>query len=69
VVGPVQNRRGKGWDIYAKTLQNLSKFDLRNVQLFSMMMNRISLWCLAEMVKVPERICPNGVRSILGRLV
>ena len=31
VVDPVQNRCGKGWDIYAKTLQNLSKFDLRNV--------------------------------------
>jgi len=31
VVDPVQNRCGKGRDIYAKTLQNLSKFDLRNV--------------------------------------
>ncbi len=31
VIDPVQNRCGKGWDIYAKTLQNLSKFDLRNV--------------------------------------
>ena len=31
VVDPVQNRCGKGWYIYAKTLQNLSKFDLRNV--------------------------------------
>ena len=31
VVDPVQNRCGKGWDIYAKTLQNLSKLDLRNV--------------------------------------
>ena len=31
VVDPVQNRCGKGWDIYAKTLQNLPKFDFRNV--------------------------------------
>jgi len=31
VVDTVQNRCGKGWYIYAKTLQNLSKFDLRNV--------------------------------------
>ena len=31
MVDPVQNRCGKGWDIYTKTLQNLSKFDLRNV--------------------------------------
>ena len=34
VVDPVQNRCGKGWYIYAKTLQNLSKFDLRNVSRF-----------------------------------
>lgn len=34
VVNPVQNRCGKSWNIYAKTLQNLSKFDLRNVWLF-----------------------------------
>jgi hypothetical protein len=31
VVDPVQNRCGEGWYVYAKTLQNLSKFDLRNV--------------------------------------
>ena len=34
VIDPVQNRCGKGWDIYAKTLQNLSEFDLRNMRLF-----------------------------------
>ena len=34
VVDPAQNRCGKGWYIYAKTLQNLSKFDLRNVSRF-----------------------------------
>ena len=34
VVDPVQNRCGKGWYIHAKTLQNLSKFDLRNVSRF-----------------------------------
>jgi hypothetical protein len=33
VVDPVQNRCRKGWYIYAKTLRNLSKFDLRNVWL------------------------------------
>ena len=37
VIDPVQNRCGKGWDIYAKTLQNLSEFDLRNMRLFYML--------------------------------
>ena len=31
VVDAVQNRCGECWYVYAKTLQNLSKFDLRNV--------------------------------------
>jgi hypothetical protein len=31
VVDAVQNRCGEGWYVYAKTLQNLSKLDLRNV--------------------------------------
>jgi hypothetical protein len=31
VVDSVQKRGGKGWYIHAKALQNLSKFDLRNV--------------------------------------
>ena len=34
VVDPVQNRCRKGWYIYAKILQNLSNFDLRNVSRF-----------------------------------